>query len=83
VVLARLAEAIEDLGETGKHHGGGRDGSRGGPRGGSHDGRSRGPRSDAGPAAREGDAERPRRRRPRRRTRGGQGGETAVDGAQG
>ncbi|GAA4287811.1 DEAD/DEAH box helicase [Georgenia daeguensis] len=63
------AEEVEDLGETGKRHGGsghasGRDGGRGGR---AHDG-SR-PRSE-GARAHDGEAERPRRR-PRRRTRGG------------
>ena len=79
------AEELEDLGETGKHHGrgqGGRDAGRGG-RGVRTGGRDRGregtrdsARDSGRPAeasgeSREGDDARPRRSRNRRRTRGG------------
>ncbi|BDZ57131.1 DEAD/DEAH box helicase [Barrientosiimonas endolithica] len=77
------SEAIEDLGETGKSRGGsaGRGGQRGGGRGGSRGGgRSRGgqrgdqrePKAAGETPRRSGDA--PRRRR--RRTRGGQSGQS-------
>ncbi|PFG40592.1 superfamily II DNA/RNA helicase [Georgenia soli] len=82
------AEEIEDLGETGKRHGGsgrggrggresggGRDGGRDGARAGrSHDG-SR-PRGE-GSRSHDGEGERPRRRR--RRTRGGKPAEDAQN----
>ncbi|MHB1065228.1 MAG: DEAD/DEAH box helicase [Georgenia sp.] len=68
------AEQIEDLGETGKRHGAHDSGRDGGHRGERHDGGPRGGR-ESGPAGRAADGERPRSRRPRRRTRGGQAGE--------
>ncbi|MFH5822225.1 DEAD/DEAH box helicase [Georgenia sp. AZ-5] len=67
------AEEIEDLGETGKKHAGrGRGGHGSAPHGAR--GQSDGPRGQA-----DGDTERPRKRRPRRRTRGGR----PTEGAQG
>ena len=86
------AEVLEDLGETGKgagrrgpSSGGDRDrGGRGGRGGDSRGGRGGEPRSDSSrPASRDGDAptegaDRPKRNRNRRRTRGGSpSGDTA------
>ena len=80
------AEVLEDLGETGKSGGrgrGGRDGGRGpgrGGRDGARGGQARGERSEDRSPRSGGGADRPRRNRNRRRTRGGR---PAGEGAQG
>jgi hypothetical protein len=71
------AEEIEDLGETGKRHGGGRPAGRG--RGARDDGAVHGRGGHRSEDAPRSEGERPRRTRSRRRTRGGK----AAEGPQG